>query len=253
MKKLTKRIPLPSCTVDKRLVTQLETYFNTRIPALLKKDLTQMMNLYDLKNPASLRTYTLTIVEGKESSQLESIKQYKEEHFDPKIKELKMHLKVGRPEAIDLQIVFSRYTSPYLEISTVSENVKKNVTRVGEQIQSIFESWSNRNHIVSTSWFRSLLVLTPLAVVTGVGLWLGGNPFFLGASLGWLLILCALLAFNLYRIFPLVSFKTRKHVALKRLGALVMLTFNLSLIGFYIFALFVNLDLFSIPSWMNGF
>ena len=253
MKKLTKRIPLPSCTVDKRLISQLETYFNTRIPALLKKDLTQMMSLYDLKNPASLRTYSLTIVEGKETTQLESIKQYKEENFDQKIRAIKMHLKVGRPEAIDLQVVFSRFAAPYLEISTVSESVKKSISRIGEQIQSIFESWSNKNHIVSTSWFRSILVLAPIALVTGSGIWLGADPFFLGSSLGWVLIFSALLAFNLYRLFPLVSFKTRKHVALKRLGALLMLTFNLALIGFYIFVLFVNLGLFTIPAWMNGF
>jgi len=253
MKKLTKRFNLPSCTVDKRLITQLETYLNTRIPTFLKKDLTQMMNLYDLKNPASLRTYALTIEEGKEVSQLESIKQYREENFDPKIKGIKMHLKVGRPEAIDLQIVFNRFAAPYMEIATVSENVKKTIPRIAEQIQSIFESWSNKNHIVSTSWFRSLLVLAPLAAVTGAGLLLGGNPFFLGASLGWLLILSALLAFNLYRLFPLVSFKTRKHVALKRLGAIALLTVNLSLIGFYIFVLFVNLDILSIPTWVNVF
>ena len=253
MKKLTRRIPLPSCNVDKRLIQQLETYFNTRIPALLKKELTQMMNLYDLKNPASLRTYTLTIVEGKETSQLESIKQYKEENFDPKIKGVRMHIKVGRPEAIDLQIVLSRFAAPYVEVSTVSESVKKAISQIGDHILSIFESWSNRNHVVSTSWFRSLLVLAPLAAVTGSGLYLGADPFFLGASLGWLLILSALLAFNLYRIFPLVTFKTRKHVALKRLGAIALLTVNLSLIGLYIFVLFVNLGLFAIPAWMNGF
>lgn len=253
MKKQTKRIPLPSCTVDKRLITQLETYFNTRIPAYLKKDLTQMMNLYDLKNPASLRTYTLSIAEGKDVVQLESIKQYREESFDPKIRGIKMHLKVGRPEAIDLQVVFSRFSAPYLEIITVSENVKKISSKIGDQVLSIFESWSNKNHIVSTSWFRSILVLTPLAVTTGTGLLLGADPFFLGASLGWLLILSALLAFNLYRIFPLVSFKTRKHVALKRIGALALLTVNLSLIGFYIFVLFVNLGILTIPTWMTGF
>jgi hypothetical protein len=253
MKKLTKRIPLPSCTVDKRLISQLETYFNTRIPALLKKDLTQMMSLYDLKNPASLRTYSLTIIEGKETTQLESIKQYKEENFDPKIRTIRMHLKVGRPEAIDLQVVFGHFSAPYLEISTISESVKKAISRIGEQIQSIFESWSNKNHIVSTSWFRSILVLAPIALVAGSGIGLGADPFFLGSSLGWVLILSALLAFNLYRLFPLVSFKTRKHIALKRLGALVMLTFNLALICFYIFVLFVNLGLFTIPGWMNGF
>lgn len=253
MKKLTKRIPLPSCTVDKRLITQLETYFNSRIPAFLKKDLTQMMNLYNLKNPASLRTYTLTLVEGKETIQLESIRQYKEESFAPKIKEVRMHLKVGRPEAIDLQIVFNRFAEPYLEISTVSESVKKIIPKIGDQIGSILESWSNRNHIVSTGWFRSLLVLSPLAVVTGVGLWLGADPFFLAASLGWLLILSALLAFNLYRVFPTVSFKTRKHVALKRLGAIVLLALNLSLIVLYVLVLFVNLDIASLPSWAGGF
>ena len=253
MKKLTKRIPLPSCTVDKSLIQQLETYFNTRIPALLKKDLTQMMSLYDLKNPASLRTYTLTIVEGKETLQFESIKQYKEDHFDPKIKEIRLHLKVGRPEAIDLQIYFSRFAAPYIEIATVNESVKNAAPKIADQIRSIFESWTNKNQMVSTNWFRSLLVLAPLAIVTGSGLFLGANPFFLGASLGWLLILCALLAFNLYRIFPLVSFKTKRHVALKRLGALALLTLNLSLIAFYIFVLFVNLGLIVIPGWMNGF
>ena len=253
MKKLTKRLPLPSCTVDKRLITQLEAYFNTRIPAFLKKDLTQMMHLYDMKNPASLRTYTLTIAEGKEVLQFDSIKQYRDESFSPKIRGIKMHLKVGRPEAIDLQIVFNRFTEPYLEITTVSENVKKIYTKIGEQLVSIFESWSNKNHIVSTSWFRSILVLAPLAAATACGLWLGADPFFLGASLGWLLILNALLAFNLYRVFPLVSFKTKKHVALKRLGALVLLTCNLSLIGFYIFVLFVNLGILTIPNWMSGF
>jgi len=253
MKKLTKRITLPSCTVDKALIAQLETYFNTRISTFLKKDLTQMMNLYDLKNPASLRTYTLTIAEGKEVTQIESIKQYREASFDPKIKGIKMHLKVGRPEAIDLQIVFNRFSAPYIEVATVSENVKKIIPRITEQILSVFESWSNKNHLVSTSGFRSVLVLAPLAIVTGVGLWLKADPFFLGASLGWLLILSALLAFNLYRLFPEVSFKTRKHVALKRIGALVMLTLNLSLIGFYIFVLFVNLNILTIPAWLNGF
>ena len=253
MKKLTKRIPLPTCTVDKQLIAQLETYFNTRVLALLKKELTQMMSLYDLKNPASLRTYTLTIIEGKETVQLESIKQYKEESFAPKIREIKMHLKVGRPEAIDLQIVFNRNAAPYVEISTVNESVKRIIPKLGDQFHSILESWSNKNHIISTSWFRSILVLAPIAIVTGTGLFLGADPFFLGASLGWLLILSALLAFNLYRLFPLVSFKTRKHVALKRLGAIVMLTFNLALIGFYIFVLFVNLELITIPGWMSGF
>jgi len=253
MKKLTRRINLPSCRVDKRLVAQLETYFNTRIPGFLKKDLTQMMNLYDLKNPASLRSYTLALVEGKESIQLESIKQYREESFNPKIKELKMHLKVGRPEALDLQIVFAKKGDSYLEISTVNEGVKKICSKISEQILSILENWANKNSIVSNNWFRALLIVVPLGLVAGLGLWLKADPFFLIASLGWLLVLNACLVFNLFRIFPMVSFKTKRHVALKRLGAIALLTVNLTLIAFYVIVLYVNLGILEIPNWLNGF
>jgi hypothetical protein len=65
MKKLSKRTKLPSCTVGKQLITQLENYLCSHIPRLLKKELAQQMELYDLKNPASLRTYSLTLSDEK--------------------------------------------------------------------------------------------------------------------------------------------------------------------------------------------
>ena len=37
MQKLNLRVPLPSCTVDKKLINQLESFLLNNIPRLLKK------------------------------------------------------------------------------------------------------------------------------------------------------------------------------------------------------------------------
>ena len=98
MKKLNQRTTLPSCTVDKKLINQLESYLIAHVPRLLKKDLTQQMGLYDLKSPASLRNYSLSITAGDNSIQLNSIKQFKPELFEPKTSKIILQLKLGRPE-----------------------------------------------------------------------------------------------------------------------------------------------------------
>jgi hypothetical protein len=125
MKKLSKRITLPSCNVDKQLIIRLENYLFTHIPGLLKKELFEQMELYDLKNPASLRTYSLTLSDNKNSIQFDSIKKFKPDLFEPKTTKIVLQLKYGRPELIDIAIIFPGDSTPCLRISTISETVKK--------------------------------------------------------------------------------------------------------------------------------
>lgn len=247
MKKLNQRTTLPSCTVDKPLISQLENFLLAHVPRLLKKDLTQQMGLYDLKNPSSLRTYSLSIIEGKNAVQLDSIKNFKPELFDARTSKITLQLKLGRPEIIDVAIVFPSNGTPSLRISSISESVKQVCPRIAEQVLSLFDSLKNKNSIVSKTWFRALLLLIPSALITGAGLLLGGDLYFLVAAQGWILILSAILAFNLFRLFPLVSFRTKRHFNARKISALMFFGLTTVVIAVYTYLLYLNLGLVALP------
>lgn len=247
MKKLSRRTTLPSCTVDKKLINQLENYLLSHVPRLLKKDLTQQMGLYDLKNPASLRNYNLNITEDKNSIQLDSIKKFKPELFESKTSQILMQINYGRPEIISITIIFPGNGIPTLRISTISESVKQVCPKISEQILTLFDSWKNKNSLFSKTWFRALTLLVPAGIVTAVGAWLGGNIYFLVTSQGWVLILSAILAFNLFRLFPLVTFRTKRKFSLKKISALLFFGLTTAVIIVYSYLLYLNLGLVSPP------
>lgn len=248
MKKLNQRIDLPSCVVDKKLINQLEGYLLQHIPRLLKKDLSQQMGLYDLKDPASLRTYHLIISEGKTTSQYDTVKNFRADLFDAKTTQIVMQLKLGRPEILEVVLVFPGNGSPSMRISTISQSVKQTAPRIVEQLLSLFDSWKNRNSIVSKTWFRALTLLIPSLLVTGSGLLLGGNLYFLVAAQGWILILSAILAFNLFRLFPMISFRSKRHFDLKKISALLFFGLTLTVIAVYTYLLYLNLGLVTLPT-----
>lgn len=247
MKKLSLRTTLPSCTVDKKLINQLENYLLAHVPRLLKKDLTQQMGLYDLKNPASLRTYSLSITDKKNSIQLDSIKKFKPELFEPKTSKISLQLKLGRPEIIEISVIFPGNGTPSLRISTISESVKQVCPRIAEQILTLFDSWKNNNSIFSKTWFRALTLLVPSSIITATGAWLGGDLYFLVTAQGWILILSAILTFNLFRLFPLVGFRTRRHLNLKKFSALLFFGLTTIVIAAYSYLLYLNLGLVALP------
>lgn len=247
MQKLNHRVPLPSCTVDKKLITQLENFLLANTPRLLKKELSQMMGLYDLKTPASLITYSINISEKKELHQLDSIKKFKSEVFSTDTRGLSMKLKIGRPEILDITMTFPASGVPHLCISTVSEAVKGLCPRIAEQILSLFSGWKNQNYLLSRTDIRLLIVLLPPLLATAGGLYLGGEPFIIAIAQGWLLILSACLAFNLFRIFPLVTFHSRQTMNLKKAAALVFFAGNITLILAYTALLYLNLGLVEWP------
>jgi hypothetical protein len=247
MKKLSKRTTLPSCTVDKQLITRLENFLFSHVTRLLKKDLSQQMGLYDLKDPASLRTYSLTITDKNNTVQFDTIKNFKPQQFEPKTSKVVMQLKLGRPEIIDISIMFPGNGMPSTRISTVSQNVKPICSKITAQLISLFDSARNKNYIVSQTWFRVLLLLTPSALITGLGIWLGGHIYYLVAAQGWILIMSAILAFNLFRLFPMVGFRTRRTFNLNKLFALLFFGLTTTVIAVYTYLLYLNLGLVSLP------
>ena len=205
------------------------------------------MGLYDLKDPASLRTYSLTLSDEKNSIQLDSIKKFKPEQFETKTSKIILQLKFGRPEIIDISIIFPGEGIPCLRVSTISQNVKPIFPRISEQVLSLFNSVKNKNDIVSKTWFRALLLMIPSSLITGAGALLGGNIYYLVAAQGWILILSAILAINLFRLFPLVSFRTKRKFNLKKATAMLFFGLTTIVIAAYTYLLYLNLGLVALP------
>jgi hypothetical protein len=89
--------------------------------------------------------------------------------------------------------------------------------------------------------------MIPSALITGAGAWLGGNIYYLVAAQGWILILSAILAFNLFRLFPLVSFRTQRKFNLKKATALLFFGLTTIVIAAYTYLLYLNLGLVALP------
>lgn len=234
--------PLPSCRVNTRLIIKLENYLLMQIPALLRKELSGMMEVLDLKSPASLKKYSVSLQDRSGERELESITALPGKTFPPSLRRITLNFKIGRPEILAVTVVFAAGARPRLELATMSRQVQKNCPRIAAGVNGIVQSWGTRNRIFHSRPVQALLAAAIPAAVAGYG-WLKGiDPFFLFSSQGWLLLLSGGLSLTLPRLFPLVSFQTRRRIDLKRLAFLGLLALDLTAISGYVGLLVFELD-----------
>jgi hypothetical protein len=234
--------PLPSCRVNKGLIVKLENYLLMQIPALLKKELSGMMEVLDLKSPASLKKYSVTLLDRTGSRELESITALPDKTFPPSIRKITLDFKVGRPEILAVTLIFAAGARPTLEVATMSRQVKKDCPRIAAGMSGIVRRWGNRNWIFHSRPAQLLLAIAIPAAVAGYGWFRGIEPFFLFSSQGWLLLMAGGLSLTLPRLFPLVSFQTRRRFDFKKLVILGLLALNLAAISAYVGLLVFELD-----------
>jgi hypothetical protein len=241
VEKFTLKKSLPACRVDKRLLAQIETFFLTQVARGFKKEIESMMYVLEVKNPAELRKFSVTLLTRDGILDLSSMAEFKGEALDPSIREAVVSLKLGRPELIDITVIFSRQGFPVMELTTFSKAVHQAGDQIHQKLISIMGNWSNRNGIVHHRLFRGVLSLAIPGGVVGYGylrqLDLSGLLF----AQGWLLILAALLSLVLTRIFPRTSFKTRRHINFRMLGALALFSTTLAAIAGYVTLLLFEL------------
>jgi len=234
--------PLPSCMVSKGLIVKLENYLLMQIPSLLKKELSGMMEVLDLKSPASLKRYGITLLDRTGGRELESITALSDKTFSPSFRGVTLNFKIGRPEILAITVIFSAGGRPVLEISTMSRQVLKDCPRIAAGVKGIVRSWGNRHWIFHSRPVQALLALAIPAAVVGYGWLKGADPFFLFSTQGWLFLLAGTLSLTLPRLFPLVSFQTRRRVDFRKLAFLGLLALNLAAISGYVGLLVVELD-----------
>jgi hypothetical protein len=241
LEKFTLKKPLPSCRVDKRLLAQIETFFLTQVARGFKKEIESMMYVLEVKNPAELRKFSVSLLTRDGIQDLRSMAEFKGEDLDPSIAQAVINLKLGRPELINITVDFSRQGFPTMELTTFSKGVHQAGAQIHQKLLSIMENWSNSNCIVHHRLFRAALILAVPGAVIGFGhlqhLDLPGLYF----AQGWLLILAALLSLVLTRIFPKTSFKTRKHLNVRMLGHLFLFSTTLATIAGYVTLLLFEL------------
>jgi hypothetical protein len=234
--------PLPSCTVNKGLIVKLENYLLMQIPALLKKELSGMMEVFDLKSSSSLKKYSVTLLDSTGIREMESINALPDKIFPPSLRRVTLNLRIGRPEILAVSVIFAAGASPMLELSTMSRQVLKDSPRIVDGVKGIVRSWKNRHGIFHSRPLLAVLAVSIPAAVVGYGWLKGTDPFFLLSTQGWLLLLTGLLSLTLPRLFPLVSFQTRRRVNFRKLALLGLLALNLAAISGYVGLLVFELE-----------
>jgi hypothetical protein len=234
--------PLPSCRVSKGLIVKLENYLLMQIPSLLKKELGGMMEALDLKSPASLKKYTLSLHDRSGGRELGSIAELSDRFFSSSLRKITLNLKVGRPEILAVTVILAAGARPRLELATMSRQVRKDCPRIAANLSGIIRSWSTPNWIFHSRPAQALLAAAIPVAFAGYGFLKGIDPFFLFSSQGWLLLLAGTLSLTLPRLFPLVSFHTRRHFNPGKLLLLLLLSLNLAAISAYVGLLVFELE-----------
>lgn len=234
--------PLPSCRVNKGLIVKLENYLLMQIPALLKKDIAGMMEALDLKSSASLKKYSVSLHDRSGSRELDSISALSDASFPPSLRRITLSFAIGRPEILAVTVTFAAGARPVLELATMSRQVKKDCPRIAAGMSGIVRSWGNRNGIFHSRPAQAVLAVIIPAAVVGYGSLKGIEPFFLFSAQGWLLLLAGMLSLVLPRLFPLVTFQTRRRIDFKKLAFLGLLALNLAAISAYVGLLVFELD-----------
>ncbi len=214
---------LPSCRISKRLIAQMESYLLGQLPKLLKKELANMMELLDLKNPGALRQYVLSFQGSAGTEDLETISNYKKEQLPSTLRRVTMSLKLGRPEILGIRMVFAHRGKPFIEISTASQSVKQNCNKILQHLQEILRSAASRSWLFHHKAFQTLLTLSIPAGVMVYGHLIGKDSILLYYSQGWLLLFSGLLSYSLTKVFPFITFRTDRKVDLKKILYLLLL------------------------------
>ena len=225
---------LPSCTIDLPFLRTLETFLGTQLAKLFAKDLGRMRELYGSAEVDSLQRLRLMVDDGGVKREVDTVGELGATALPRRTRRLQLRMELGRPELMTVCMDFPRRGTPRLEVSTSRESAGTACQKVADALQVLTAQRSNRHSLLNNRLVRfGLVALLPLAV-TAIGWWQQLPVLPLVSYQGWLVILAALLALVLSRVFPLVSFRTERRIDLGRLGFVVLFAVVLSLVAGYI-------------------
>jgi len=225
---------LPSCTLNRALLVEIEKRLLFGIPKIMQPLLQKILQGLGLEGHKKLENYQVVVETRKESRCLKCAKELTNHYFDPRTKQVNIIYKLGAPKIIVVDIIFTQNDRPQVNLTTQSSQVEKLLPKIADGLCASIAIYGNRHKILHNVFVQSVLLLAVPTLAMIYGLYSGIDLFLLYTSMGWLCLLSLGLIKSLPYIFPWVTFETKRSFQLRRLPLLIRVSILTVAIGCYI-------------------
>lgn len=225
---------LPSCTLNRALVLEIEKKLLFGIPRLLQKLLRSVLQGLGLNDHKKLENYQVLIETSQKTRTLKSVQELATPYFENRTKQVVITYKLGAPKIITIEILFAENILPRISLTTQSPQIEKLFPTIADGVCASILNYRNRHKLLHNLFIQSALVLCVPTLVMAYGLYSGIDLVLLSASMGWLCILSLGMINALPLIFPWVTFETERRFQINRLPLLVKFSFMSFALGCYI-------------------
>ena len=232
---------IPSCTLNKSLLVDLEKKIHHNVPKILNKLLFKLTGGLGLSGHEKLESYRVVVEEKKKKSILESARKLPANHFKSRVKQVRLTYRLAAPRILFLEIVFSRNGHSYIRMESQSQHVENSFPQILDTLCGTIEGYANYHKYLHNRLLQALFVLIlPLAsVVYGYFAGLSMTPLLF--SMGWLCLLSLGIVRSLQYLYPWVTFQSKSLVEIHRFPMLASLAILVVVIGFYLTLVVNNL------------
>ena len=232
---------LPSCTLNRALLAEIEKRLMFGIPKLMRQGLAKVLQGLGLKDHKKLENYQIIVETVKESRTLQSAKQMPAPYFDRRTRQVSILYKLGAPRILTIEITFPQNARPKITMTTQSHQVEKLLPRIADGLCASIKNYGNRHKLLHNSFVQALLLLAVPLIMMSYGLYSGIDFFLLYSSMGWLCLLSLGIVKSLPHMFPWVTFETQSRFQLERLPLLVKFSLLFVSVGCYISLVLLNM------------
>lgn len=232
---------LPSCTLQKALLVQIEKQLLFGIPVHIQPVLRKTLLGLGLEDHKKLERYMITVETKKETRNYACAKDLPLPYFERQPKKVKIEYTLGAAKFIKVNIIFSINGYAMVYMTSQSPQVEKVLPKIADGICKSIVTYGNRHKILHSSFVQSLLLLTIPCAVIAYGFYNKIDVFLLCSSMGWLYLLLLGLVKSLPQLFPIVTFQTKYRLKLNRIPLLAKVSLLSVAVACYIALVLLNL------------
>jgi hypothetical protein len=234
---------LPSCTLNRELLSGLEKRLLHGIPLMLQQGLQKVLQGLGLDSHKQLESYQIVINVGQEARSFSCTSELQNTYFEPGTKQVRVEYSLGAPRILALELIFPKDSQPTIKLTTQSPQMEKLLPRIAEGLCTVIEMYGNRHKVLHSCFIQAAVLFSMPAAVMAYGLIQGLDMFLLCSSMGWLCLISLGFTMALPHIFPWVTFESQRRFQWSRLPLLVRFS-----VLIYSACCYVGLVLMNLPS-----
>lgn len=234
---------LPSCTLNRELLSGLEKRLLHGIPQMLQKGLQKILQGLGLDSHKKLESYQIVISVGQEARTFACSNDLQNSYFDSGVEQVRVEYSLGAPRILKVELVFPKGGQSTIKLTTQSPQMEKLLPKIADGLCNVIEMYGNRHKVLHSYFIQAAVLFSMPAAVMAYGFINKLDMFLLYSSMGWLCLISLGFTMALPHIFPWVTFESQKRFQWSRLP--LLMRFSLLI---YSACCYVGLVLLNLPA-----